>query len=182
MEARKSTWCFTGYILIDFRPSQKGTVWMAIWTSFWLFGGSRGVFGGAFGPLWSVLEGPWKPENRFERFSPRRVRLLGSFFAILGVSWGVLGCFWQPFGASCGPLRGFLDRLVWLLEGLGASSRHLVRDFQTKKWLHVSLASEMPFFNGFLLDFSSNFDVQIYEKNDSRRGKTYKSNKIAFRS
>ena len=32
------------------------------------------------------------------------------------------------------------------------------------------------------MGFSSNFDLQNYEKNDSRLGKTYKSNKIAFRS
>ena len=74
-------------------------------------------------------------------------------------------------GASCGPLRGFLGRLVWLLERLGASWSHLVRDFHGKKWLHVSLASEMPFFNGSLLNFSSNFDLQNYVKYDSRSGK-----------
>ena len=33
-------------------------------------------------------------------------------------------------------------------------------DFHTKKWLHVSLASEMPFLNGFLFKFSS----KIHEK------------------
>ena len=66
--------------------------------------------------------------------------------SILEASWGRLGQSWKRLGTSCGPLRGFLGRLVWLLERLGASWRHLVRDFCGKKWLHVSLASEMPFF------------------------------------
>ena len=68
--------------------------------------------------------------------------------AVLEPSWkrlgGVLEMFWGVLEASCGPLRGFLGRLVGLLEHLGASWRHLVRDFHTKRWLHVSLASEIP--------------------------------------
>ena len=102
--------------------------------------------------------------------------------SVLEASWDVLGRLGSVFGASCGTLRGFLGRLVWLLEPPGASWRHLVRDFQTKKWLHVSLAFELPVFNGFLFNCSSNFDLQNYVKYDSRLGKTYTSNKIDFRS
>ena len=76
-----------------------------------------------------------------------------SFGAVLKASWrrlgDVLGRLGSVLGAACGRLRGFLGSLLWLLERLGASWRHLVRDFQTKKRLHVSLASEMRFFNRF---------------------------------
>ena len=72
----------------------------------------------------------------------------------------VLGRLGSVLGASCGPLGGFLGRLVGLLGRLGASWRHLVLDFHTKRWLHVSLASEMPFFIGFLPKFASNFDTR----------------------
>ena len=77
------------------------------------------------------------------------------------MSWAVLEASWARIVA--------LFEGSWaVLERLGASWRHLVRDFQTKKWLHVSLASEMPFFNVFLLIFSPNFELQNYVKYDSR--------------
>ena len=73
------------------------------------------------------------------------------FGAALEASWrrlgDVLGHLGSVLGAACGSLRGFLGRLLWLLDRLGASRRHPVRDFHPKKWLHVSLASEIPFFN-----------------------------------
>ena len=89
---------------------------------------------------------------------------------------------WAVLEASLGRLVALFEVSWAVLERLVASWRHLVRDFQTKKGLHVSLASEMRFFNGFLLNFSSNFDLQSYVNFDSRQGKKYKSNKIVFRS
>ena len=54
------------------------------------------------------------------------------------MSWAVLEASWVRLVA--------LFEVPWaLLERLGASWRHLVRDFQTKKWLHVSLPSEIHF-------------------------------------
>ena len=106
--------------------------------------------GGYFGPSWGVFG-----------TSSRR---LGASWERLGASWerlgDVLGRLGSVLGASCGPLGGFLGRLVGVLGRLGASWRHLVLDFHTKRWLHVSLASEMPFFIGFLPKFASNFDTR----------------------
>ena len=81
------------------------------------------------GPSWSrlgaVLEPSWK-----------------RFGGVLGISWAVLAPSW-------GRLVAPFEVSLAVLERLGASWRHLVRDLETKKWLHVSLASEMPFFNEF---------------------------------
>ena len=105
------------------------------------------------GASWGVLGGKTVLEPSWSRFG-----------AVLEASWrrlgDVLGRLGSVLGASCGPLGGFLGRLVGLLGRLGASWRHLVLDFHTKRWLHVSLASEMPFFIGFLPKFASNFDTR----------------------
>ena len=58
---------------------------------------------------------------------------------------------WAVLEASWGRLVALFEVSWAALERLVASWRHLVRDSQTKKWLHVSLASEMPFVNGSLL-------------------------------
>ena len=117
-------------------------------------GSVLGRLGGALGASWDVLGGKTVLVPSWSRFG-----------AVLEASWrrlgDVLGRLGSVMGAPCGPLRGFLGRLLWLLERLGVSRRHLVCDFHTRKWLH---------------------DLQNYVKYDSRLGTTYKSNKIAFRS
>ncbi len=120
-----------------------------------------GRLGRVLGASWGVLGGKTVLESSWSRFG-----------AVLEASWrrlgDVLGRLGSVLGASCGPLRGFLGRLVGLLEHLGAFRRYLVRDFPTKRWLHVSPASEIPFLNRFLLISCSSFDLQNYVKYDSR--------------
>ena len=112
-----------------------------------------GRLGSVLGAFWRHLGTSCEAKSSWSRFG-----------AVLEVPWrclgDVLGRLGSVLGAACGPLRGFLGLILWLSERLGASRRQLVRDFHAKKWLHVSLASEMPFFIGFLPEFASNFDTQ----------------------
>ena len=112
-----------------------------------------GRLGGILGASWDVLGGKTVLESPWSCFG-----------AVLEASWrrlgDVLGRLGSVLGAACGPLRGFLARLVGHLGRLGASWKHLVRVFHTKRWLHVSLASKMPLFKRFLLILSSNFNLQ----------------------
>ena len=106
-------------------------------------GASSGPLRGVLGRLGSVLGASWghlgsvlgrlERQNRLgavlEPFWSRPGSVLETSWGRLGPSWrrlgDVLGRLGSVLGASCGPLRGFLDRLVWLLERLGASWRHL---------------------------------------------------------
>ena len=127
------------------------------------------------GASWSVLEASW---GVLGASWSAPVGLLGSFLGASGTFYGakklvssaVLGTFWGVLEASWGRLGR-----------LGASWKYLVRVFHTRRWLHVGLASEMPFFIGFLFNLSSNFNLQNYVNSVSRQGKTYKSNKIIFK-
>ena len=136
-------------------------------------GASSGPLRGVSGRLGSVLGASWGLLGSVLG----RLAMENRLGAVLEPSWkrlgGVLGMSWAVLEASRGRLVALFEVSWAVLERLGASWRHLVRDFQTKKWLHVSLASEIPFFNGFLLYLSSNFDLQNYVKYDSRLGKTY---------
>ena len=118
----------------------------------------QGVLGRLSRPLRAVL-------GRLETFSGCLGGVLGTFWDVLGrktvkkpswncfgavleASWtrlgDVLGSLGSVLGASCGPLRSFLRRFVRLLGHLRASWRPLMRDFHTKRYLHIILASEMP--------------------------------------
>ena len=105
-----------------------------------------------------------------------------------GASWALPGSLWDLFGAKklvssavLGTFWGVLEASWGRLGRLGASWKYLVRVFHTRRWLHVGLASEMPFFIGFLFNLSSNFNLQNYVNSVSRQRKTYKSNKIIFK-
>ena len=103
--------------------------------------------------VWDRVEASWERLGTSWEAKPS----WSCFGAVLEASWrrlgDVLGRLTNVLGAFCRPLGGFFVRLVLLVERLGASWRHLVRDFQTEKWLYVSLASEMLF----LMDFCQIF-------------------------
>ena len=52
-------------------------------------------------------------------------------------------------------LAGFLGPSCGSLGHLEASWRHLMRDCPTKRWLHASMASKIPFFMHFCYNFLS---------------------------
>ena len=112
-----------------------------IFSASWgVLGASLGRLGGILGASWDVLR-----QNRLGAvWEPSWKRLGG----VLGMSWAVLE-------ASCGRLVGLFEVSLAVFCGFWSvwghlGGMHLVRDFHTKKWLHVSLASEMPFFDRFL--------------------------------
>ena len=140
----------------DFWESSSGKIGLSFETFSRRFGASWERLrrpGAVMGASWDVLGGKTVLELSWNRFG-----------AVLEASWrrlgDVLGRLGSVLGAACGPLRGFLARLVGHLGRLGASWKHLVRVFHTKRWLHVSLASKMPFFKRLLLILSSNFNLQ----------------------
>ena len=124
------------------------------------------VSGGYFGASWGVLGASWGRLARQNRLG-----------AVLEPSWERLG---GVLGASCGTLGGFLGRLVGLLGRLGASWRHLVRDFHTKGWLHISLASERSFLMDFHQFFLPTSTSRIMLQFNSRLRKTFRSKKSFF--
>ena len=117
-----------------------------------------GVFRNLFGASWGVLSrhgsvlGLLEKNNRLgavletflESFWKRLGRVLGTFWGVLETCWGRLVGFFEVSWPSCGSL-GHLE----------ASWRHLMRDCPTKKWLHASMASKIPFFMHFCYNFLS---------------------------
>ena len=103
--------------------------------------------GSVLGCLGSVLGGKTVLEPSWSRFG-----------AVLEASWRRLG---DVLGRLGSVLGAYLFEGSWaVLEPLGASWKHLVLDFHTKRWLHASLAAEIQFFIGFLRKFASNFDTR----------------------
>ena len=107
----------------------------------------------------------------------------------MGASWGVSEASWDRLGASCvhlgcvlGPLGGVLEaswgRLgpPWGLLGayigvLKVSGRHLVPDFQAKRWPNLGMLALLPFINRFLHEFSSENRSLKFTKSLSSMGK-----------
>ena len=111
---------------------------------------------GVLGASWERLGTSWEAKPSWSRLG-----------AVLKPSWkrlgSVLGTSWAVLEASWGRLVGLFEvswAVLWASLGISGSWRHVVRDFPTKKWLHVRLASKMPFFIGFLPKFASNFDTR----------------------